>query len=62
MNVSFIVFSRTVENIVLAMCITRAAIYFDKWTLLWFLLLVLLNKSSIEVRQHGGKDNESADL
>lgn len=60
MNISLAVFSRAVENIVLAVCVTRAAIYFNKWTLLWFLVLVLLNQVNIKVKENG-KD-EAADL
>lgn len=60
MNISLAVFSRAVENIVLAVCVTRAAIYFNKWTLLWFLVLVLLNQINIKVKENG-KD-EAADL
>ena len=60
MNISLAVFSRAVENIVLAVCVTRAAIYFNRWTLLWFLVLVLLNQINIKVKENG-KD-EAADL
>ena len=36
------------ENIMIAICITCAAIHFEMWTLLWFLLLIPLNSVQIK--------------
>lgn len=50
----FIYFCYAVVNVALVSGIVHAAIHFGKWSLLWFLVLVLLNHpGSIEYRYKG---------
>ena len=58
MSFEFFLFCRTVENIALAVCITKAAIAFDRWAILWFLLLVFLNHSSISLVRGRASDED----
>lgn len=43
MSLEFLTFCRSVENMALAVCITKAAMFFDRWSILWFLLVILAN-------------------
>lgn len=43
MNDTLIFFFHTLENIAIAVCVTIAAIHFDRISILWFLILILLN-------------------
>ena len=56
MSLTFVMFCSAVENIILAVCITNAAIALEKWSLLWFLLLILLNRPRIRILEKDDED------
>ena len=56
MSLTFVMFCSAVENIILAVCITKAAIALEKWSLLWFLLLILLNRPRIRILEEDDED------
>jgi len=43
MNTWKVFLANALENVAIAICITCAAIHFEKWRLLWFLIIILLN-------------------
>lgn len=43
MNATLIYFFHTLENIAIAASVTIAAIHFERISILWFLVLILLN-------------------
>lgn len=47
MSLEFLTFCRSVENMALAVCITKAAMFFDRWSILWFLLVILVNHPEV---------------
>lgn len=61
MNLEFVMFCRAVENVALAVCVTKAALYFNKWSLLWFLIAILFNHPEFKVVTKE-KTDEAADL
>ena len=55
----FIYFCYAVVNIALIAGIVNAAMYFDKWPLLWFLIIVLLNHpGDLEYRERGKQEDD----
>lgn len=54
MNVILALLFNAMENIALTICVTYAAIRLDKWPILWFLVLVLLN--GVSTRTYSGKE------
>ena len=52
----------TLENIAITVCVTYAAVQFHKWSLLWFLVLVLLNGVTVRNnKQANNSDEEKKD-
>lgn len=47
MNATLIYFFHTLENIAIAASVTIAAIHFERISILWFLILILLNDVNI---------------
>ncbi len=60
MNLSFMFFCYTVENIIMSMCIVRAACETKHWWLMFFLLLPFLNHPRVRFLDgdDDGKDTE----
>ena len=48
MNSSFVFFCFTVENIIMSMCIVRAACETGNWWLMFFLILPFVNHPKIQ--------------
>lgn len=55
----FVYFCYAVVNVALIAGIVNAAMYFDKWPLLWFLIIVLLNHpGDLEYRERGNHEDD----
>ena len=56
MKVELVWLFNALENIALSICITYAAVMFNKWQLMWFYIIVLLNRVSYEKKKENGEN------
>lgn len=54
MKIELVWLFNALENIALSLCITYAAVSFNRWQLMWFYIIVLLNRVSYQQK----KENE----